>query len=204
MRKFAAVATILAILGTAHPGFATEPGGEAETKAEPPIPAAPLASLFGGPFELVDHDGQIRRDSDFKGKHLLIFFGYTYCPSICPTNLQAVGTALDALGSKAKDVQPLFITVDPERDTPEILREYLAHFHPALLGLTGSEKQIRQAAKAYKVHRRKVVHSKDDPSYYDVDHGTITYLIGKDGKFLTLFPHDTAPKVMAERIEKYL
>lgn len=163
-----------------------------------------LENLFSGSFDLVDHTGKARSDKDFRGRYLLIYFGYTYCPTICPTNLQHMALALQTLGKKAENVQPLFITIDPARDTPPELKAYMANFGDRFIGLTGTEKQIRAAAKAYRVHRRKVIPDKTAPEDYLVDHSSLTLLIGPDGKFRTLFPHDTSGAVMAQRMAKYL
>lgn len=158
---------------------------------------------FGGPFELVDHTGALRTERDFLGRFMLVQFGYTFCPDVCPLGLTTVTRALELLGERAAAVQPLFISVDPARDTPEQLAAYLAHFHPSLIGLGGSEAQVRAAARAYKVHRRKVV-PKDAPEAYLVDHASITYLMGPDGRFVTLFPYGTAPETMAVAIANHL
>ncbi len=116
--------------------------------------AANLPALFGGPFQLVDHNGRSVTDRDFAGRFMLIYFGYTHCPDICPTDLSGMAAALDRIGPLTQRLQPLFITVDPERDTGPILRDFARALHPGLLGLTGSPEQIAAAAKAYRVHRR--------------------------------------------------
>jgi protein SCO1/2 len=159
---------------------------------------------FGGPFTLVDHQGRERTDKDFKGQYLLVFFGYTFCPDICPTGLQTLSSALDLLGEGAARVQPLYISVDPERDRPETLKSYVGHFHPRLIGLTGSEKQVRDAARAYRVHRSKVILADAPKDEYLVNHTSITYLMGPDGKFVTLVPHGTKADVMAKALKRYL
>jgi protein SCO1 len=168
-----------------------------------PAVAADMPALpFGGPFELVDHTGAVRRDTDFRGRFLLVYFGYTRCPDLCPLGLDAIVGALGLLGPEAGRVQPLFVTVDPADDTPKVLRRYLADFDPRLLGLTGSEAQIRAAAKAYKVHRRLVTPAGGGEPL--IDHGSLTYLVGPDGGFLTLFPHGTTAERMAEVVGGYL
>jgi protein SCO1/2 len=129
---------------------------------------------FGGPFALVDHDGRPRRDTDFRGRHLLVYFGYTSCPDLCPLGLDTIAQALDLLGPRADAVQPVFVTVDPARDTPEVLREYVASFDARLLGLTGSEADIRAVAKAYRVHRR-LVRTAPEGGATLIDHGSLTY-----------------------------
>lgn len=168
--------------------------------------APPLVNLFGGPFSLIDHDGKHRTDKDFRGKYMLIFFGYTYCPDICPLNLQHGADALQALDEeKARQVVPIFVSIDPERDTPMVLKEYVANFGERFVGLTGSEQQIRAISKAYRIHRRKVLPAgESDKNNYLVDHSSITYLMGPDGKFITLFPHNTSGGKMAKAINRYL
>ena len=161
----------------------------------------PLVEV-GGPFELVDHSGKAVTDADYRGEFLLVVFGYTFCPDICPTELQNVATALDELGDKAVSVRPLFITIDPERDTVEYISQYVAHFHPRLVGLTGTSEQIKRAADVYRVFYAKV----DDPqaTEYLMDHSSFVYLMGRDGKFLTMFSHGTDPSRMAQTIGAYL
>ena len=110
---------------------------------------------IGGPFALIDQDGKPRTDADFRGKLLLIYFGFTYCSDTCPIDLQSMATALDRLGAVAERVQPVFITVDPEKDTPEQFKGYVALFHPRLVGLTGSSQQMRKVARAYRVYDAK-------------------------------------------------
>ena len=175
---------------------------------EPEAAEAEKASpiLFGGPFELIDHHGAIRTDAEFRGRFMLIYFGYTNCPDICPHNLQVMTEALEDLGEDAERIQPLFITSDPARDTPDLLREYVGHFHPSLIGLSGSEAQIRSAVKAYRVHRSKLVSKKATgcANDYLVNHTSITFLMHPDGEFATLFPHDTKPEFMTATIRRYL
>lgn len=169
-----------------------------------PASARSLPSLFGGPFELVDHDGRTVTERDFAGRHMLIYFGYTYCPDICPTDLGNLAVALDDIGPLTAKLQPLFITVDPDRDTKAVLRDYAGAFHPTLLGLTGTQEQISVAAKAYRVHRRVYRLEGAGPKEYLVDHSSLAYLMGPDGKFVTMFPHGTPPERIAEILRKYL
>ncbi len=158
---------------------------------------------IGGPFTLVDHDGKARSSDDFRGEHLLIFFGYTYCPDVCPNVLTDMALALDTLGDDAASVRPVFITVDPARDTPEKLKPYVANFHPRLVGLTGSEEAVSGVAKAYRVYFAK---SKTEaaPGEYLMDHTSIIYLMGPDGRYLTHFTHGTTAETMAARIRENL
>ena len=160
---------------------------------------------FGGPFELLDHHGNPRSDSDFHGRFLLITFGYTHCPDICPTTLQSMAVALDAIGPLAKNLDAVFVSIDPGRDRPSDLAEFVTAFHPRLIGLTGSEAQVASVSRAYKLHRRKVLPAgMADKEDYLVDHGSLTFLMGPDGAFVTLFPFNTPPARMTSTIRKYL
>ena len=152
----------------------------------------------GGPLALIDHHGRPRTEADFRGKLMLVYFGFTYCPDICPTDLQNIGLALDALGPAGDAVQPLFVTVDPERDTAEHLAGYVALFHPSLIGLTGDATAIRDAAKAYKVYYAKVPRA--DGSDYTVDHSAFIYLMDREGRYLGFFPPGTPSARMADAI----
>jgi cytochrome oxidase Cu insertion factor (SCO1/SenC/PrrC family) len=161
----------------------------------------------GGPFELIDHTGKPRTNSDFRGKLMLVYFGFTYCPDICPADLQAIGLTLDKLGADGDRVQPLFITVDPERDTAQHLAEYVPMFHPRLIGLTGSADAIRKAADAYKVYYAKVDPDSgkaDGGDYYTVDHTAYIYLMDREGNYLGFFPPGTSADRMVEIIRPRL
>src|ERR1700730_12557407 len=157
---------------------------------------------IGGPFDLVDHAGNRRTDADFRGKFLLVYFGFTYCPDVCPTDLLAIGLTLDRLGAGAEAVQPLFITVDPERDTPEHLAKYVPFFHPRLIGLTGNADQIRKVASAYRAYFAKVAISSS--AEYTVDHSSFIYLMDRNGQYLGFFPPGTSAERMAEVIRLHL
>lgn len=155
-------------------------------------------ALVGGPFELTNHTGQRVTDADYRGKLMIVYFGFTYCPDICPAGLQVITAALEKLGDKADRVVPLFITVDPERDTPKQLQRYVASFHKSLVGLTGSAEDIDKVAKAYRVYYRK----SQDPSLndYTMDHTSFVYLMDGNGEFITHFPHAVHPEKLAERL----
>jgi cytochrome oxidase Cu insertion factor (SCO1/SenC/PrrC family) len=155
----------------------------------------------GGPFELIDHTGHARTERDFRGKLMLVYFGFTYCPDVCPTDLQAIGLALDKLGGDAEGVQPLFVTVDPERDTAKHLADYVPLFHPRLIGLTGSAEAIRSAADAYKVYYARVPLPGAD---YTIDHTAYIYLMDREGNYLGFFPPGTSADRMVEIIRPRL
>ena len=153
---------------------------------------------IGGPFELVDtRDGKTVTDQNFKGKWLLVYFGYTHCPDACPTALNDLSLALDKLGDKRQAMAPLFITIDPERDTADVMKDYVASFAPDIVGLTGSTDQIGQAEKEYRVYAAK--HPTKDGGY-DMDHSSIIYVMDPSGRFVTNFTHETDPDQMAAKL----
>ena len=160
-------------------------------------------ALIGGPFELVGKDGKTVTDQDFRGRYMLVFFGFTHCPDICPAELQVMSTALDDLGSDADKVVPIFITLDPERDTPEAVNAYVENFGPNFVGLTGSPEAIDKAAKAYRVTYQKF-QDESMGDNYSIDHSALVYLMGPDGKFVTHIPYGTQPEKMAETLRRYL
>jgi protein SCO1 len=153
---------------------------------------------IGGPFTLVDGAGQTVTDQQFRGRYMLIYFGYTRCPDACPTALNDMAEALGKLGeAERKRVQPIFITVDPERDTGQALRDYVAAFGPDFIGLTGSADQIAQAKKEFRVYAAK--HPTKDGDY-DMDHSSIIYLMDPSGRFIANFTHETDPDQMARKL----
>jgi protein SCO1/2 len=163
-------------------------------------------ALIGGPFELVDQAGAARSDRDFLGRYMLIYFGYVYCPDVCPTSLASMSQALDILAKKDPDkaakVVPIFITVDPARDTVDIMRTYAENFHPDLVALTGSEEQVAKAAKAYRVYYAKVGEEGSDD--YLMDHSSFIYLMGPDGAYLAHFTHTATPDEIAQALDRYV
>ncbi len=166
-------------------------------------------NLIGGPFKLIDQQGQTRTNEDFKGKFMLIYFGYSYCPDVCPTDLQKMARALDIAKPRAGQIQPIFITVDPERDTPAQLKDYVSNFHPKLIGLTGTLAEIEALKKAYKVYAIKVDENgkpaKDiTGTDYLMDHSPQTFLMGPDGKFLRYFRFKTTAETMAAAMMKLI
>jgi cytochrome oxidase Cu insertion factor (SCO1/SenC/PrrC family) len=139
----------------------------------------------GGPFALIDTDGKPVTDQTYRGKWMLVYFGYTFCPDVCPTELQAVANALDLLGPDAAKIVPLFITIDPARDTRTAMADYVKLFSPRLIGLTGTEAQIAQVARAYRVYYAKVQPKTQEA--YLMDHSSFLYLMGPDGAFRAIF-----------------
>jgi protein SCO1/2 len=162
------------------------------------------ASEFGGSFSLTDQYGKRRTDADFRNRYMLIFFGYTACPDVCPTTLAVEAEALDKLGARASRIVPIFISVDPQRDTPEKLRSYLSSFdakqpsaRPNFVGLTGTDEEVAKAAKAYRVYYRAHIDARAENGDYSVDHTGDVYLMGPDGKFVAYYSQGIVPDEMA-------
>ena len=160
-------------------------------------------ALVGGPFSLVDQTGKRVTDKDFAGKYMLVMFGFTFCPDVCPSGLQVMSAVLEKLGRKADRITPVFISVDPERDTPEQLKAYVGSFHPRLVGLTGTPAEVEAAAKAYRVYYKKVRDEKSSATY-TIDHTALIYLMGPDGSYIAHFTHATGVDTLAERLGKLL
>jgi protein SCO1/2 len=160
----------------------------------------PGSSAIGGPFKLVDQSGQPVTDQDMKGRPFLVFFGYTHCPDICPTTLFEMSEIMHALGNDADRIGALFITVDPERDTPAVMKDYLSSFDPHLRGATGDPKEIDAVEKAYRVYAKKVPADKGD---YGMDHTALVYLMDKQGHFVVPFKLNRKPEEAAADLRRY-
>jgi protein SCO1/2 len=159
------------------------------------------AAAIGGPFNLIDQDGQPFSDHDLKGKTFLVFFGFTHCPDVCPTTLFEISEVMRQLGPEADRTAALFISVDPERDTPEAMKDYLSSFDPHLRGLTGDAASLAAVAKAYRVYYKKVPLEGGD---YTMDHTAIVYLMDKDGRFVSPFSMRRTAEVAADELRKHL
>ena len=180
----------------------------------PAVEIPELPPPTAGSFSLVDHTGRSVTDKDFRGAYLLIYFGYTFCPDVCPTGLQAMSDAIDLLGRQGNAVQPIFVSVDPDRDTAEVMADYVDFFHPRLRGLTGTSEQVAAAAKGYGVRYFKLYYPSfgDDDDQgddaentdYAVSHSAFTYLVGPDGRGLATFAHGTWPEDLAREIRRHL
>jgi len=200
-------------------------GGQSNSQSMAPPVATPTAAAFeidaeqlrrarqmeelmsakapiGGGFTLIDQTGTSRSLSDFRGQLVLLYFGYTHCADVCPGDLRQIGDAVRALDATGEVVQPLFVTVDPERDTPEVLRRYVPYFHPRLIGLTGGVETIRNVVERYKAYFAKV--PLRNSSGYVVEHSANIYLIGRDGAFLGSLPPGTRAGRLAEAIRQKL
>ena len=169
---------------------------------ETPTQPQPLTiSSIGGPFTLTGSDGKPFSSASLAAKPYAIFFGFTNCPDVCPTDLVAIGSALKLLGPQAADIQPLFITLDPARDTPQVLREYAPAFHPSFVALRGTAAETRRIAHSYKVFYDRVP---DGNGGYAIDHAAFTFLLDREGKYVAFFPPGTRPERMATMLKDNL
>lgn len=188
-----AAASVLAVAASA--GIAWWQVRSATTTVES---GTKTAVAIGGPFTLTDNRGKTVTEADFRGKYMLIYFGYTYCPDVCPTELGVMAQALDQLGAKADKVQPVFITIDPDRDNVAHMNDYVALFHPRMVGLTGTPDQVRNAARAYRVYYAKAPQKDAKPDEYLMDHSSFIYLMGPDGGFVGVYPGGTGADKIAQ------
>jgi protein SCO1 len=163
-------------------------------------PGRPRAALIGGAFSLEDAAGRTVSDQTLHGRPFLVYFGYTHCPDVCPTELARISDVLTQMGDKA--IPALFITVDPERDTPKLMQDYVSSFNPAIVGLSGSRQAIDSAEKVFRVYSRKGPLQADGD--YSMDHSSIVYLMDKNGAFVQAFNLERPPKEAAKDLERYL
>jgi protein SCO1/2 len=204
------VLAVFALVGIVAAGALWRLGDlRSQTAPTPQVASSGVASTtddaFGGSFSLTDQDGMRRTDMDFRGKYMLIFFGYTYCPDVCPTTLAVEAEALDQLGERATEIVPIFITVDPKRDTPEKLKSYLSAFdagppssRPKFVGLTGTAEEIESAADAYEVYYRAHLDGRfGGAEGYSVDHSGNVYLMDPGGKFVSYYSQGIRPDELA-------
>ncbi|MDA0306442.1 MAG: SCO family protein [Proteobacteria bacterium] len=189
---------LVAVMGAAGLWIWNLVPGPAERAA--PSPAATI----GGPFTLVDHHGKTVHEADFRGRHLLVFFGYTFCPDVCPTAMLNVSEAMTLIGDKADKVHALFISIDPERDTPEVMKSFVENFHPAITGLTGTPEQVKVAANSYRVRYGKEKAEGGPKDDYLMFHSASILLMDGKGEFLRAFRHDTTPEEMAKKVREFL
>lgn len=166
-------------------------------------PPASANSIIEAEFTLVDHYGNAVTEQTYRGKWLLVFFGYTSCPDICPTTLYDVARTIKALGPDAEQLQALFVSVDPEHDTVDVLAKYIPAFGPSIIGLTGESGNVEEAAHAFHAHYEKVA-APEMPSGYTVDHQSFLYLIRPDGHFGAVFPHGTSVERMSKAIRRHI
>lgn len=166
------------------------------------VASGPASLPIGGPFSLTDHRGRAVTERDFRGRPMAVFFGFTYCPDVCPTELGTIAAALDAMGPAGERVTPVFISIDPERDTPEAMADYVSRFHPRMVGLTGSAEQVAQVARAYRVYYAKV--QPRDTTAYLMDHSSFIYFVGPDSRVRSLFRPESTPEAIAAAVNAQL
>src|SRR5687768_13941388 len=193
-------ARLLLVLGAFIAGLALFSAVIFIVTGRPPAPIA-MPSAIGGSFKLVDHNFKPISDEDLKGQPFLVFFGFTHCPDVCPTTLFEVSEVLRALGPQGDKVRALFVTVDPERDTPEKMKDYLSSFDPRVIGVTGDVQAITAMEKAYRVYAKKVPL---EGGNYTMDHTAIVYLMDKTGRFVTPFNLKRRPEEAATDLKRYL
>lgn len=183
--------------------------GACKAEPKPVAQSGPVTTTgqanVGGPFTLVNQEGVTVTEKDFIGMPHLVFFGFTYCPDVCPMGLQQMGAALDALGKDKTKIQPILISLDPERDTPELMAQYITAngFPENLVGLTGTREQVDGAVVAYRVYSKKVSLG-DDEADYTIDHTSYIYLMDKNGKYAAVFTKHDSPQTIAAQIKPYL
>ena len=158
----------------------------------------------GGPFRLIDHTGKTVTEADFRGRYMLIYFGYSFCPDVCPTTLAVMAQALEKLGSKSQRIVPILVTIDPERDTPQVLADYIKAFGPTFVGLTGSVEAIKDAEKKFRVYavKKPLDPSKGSGGNYGVDHSSVLYLMGPDGKLVNFYDEAVSPDDLAKDLRQ--
>lgn len=193
----ALIVTVAGVAGGLWYGQARPGAEEAATET------AATGPNIGGPFTLTDQNGATVTERDLLGHYSIVYFGYTSCPDVCPIGLNRITEALEELGARGQKIAPFFITVDPARDTQVALKEFSEHFHPRLRYLTGSDEQVQQAATAFKVYRRLDKRTPEDTEYL-VDHTSLIYVLGPDGKYATHFSHGTPVEDMVARLRRLL
>ena len=186
--------TVLALFGLGIMLLLNTPEPAVQTRGQ---------AVVGGPFEMVDHTGRVVTEQDFLGRPFLLFFGFTYCPDVCPLTMEIITAGLDLLGPQAEQVQPIFVTVDPERDRPEVLAAYLKHFDDRLIGLTGSAEQVAGITKTYHVYYKKRVLDGGEGTYL-MDHSSLIYLMDEDGGYVTHLAQVVTPEDFAEKVRPFL
>jgi protein SCO1 len=194
-------ARVLPVLGAFLCGLVVVFGAIVYITGRSASPIGPAIAAVGGPFHLEDQDGKPVSDQDMKGRPFLVFFGFTHCPDVCPTTLFEISEVMKKLGNDADRTGALFITVDPERDTPAAMKDYLSNFDPHLRGLTGDPAAVNAAIRAYRVYAKKVPLENGD---YTMDHTAVVYLMDKDGGFIAPFNLKQTPEAAAQQLRRYL
>lgn len=172
-------------------------------KANKHVESSRGEAAIGGDFTLTNQHGKVMHDADFRGKVMVVFFGFTHCPMICPVSVATVSSALERLGDDAQHIAPIFITVDPQRDTPQVMKEFLSPFDSRFVGLSGTQEQTQQVLEAYKAYAKKgEPMDKNAPDSYMVDHSSYIYVMNQQGGFEVILPYDTEPDKLADAISQ--
>ncbi|WP_270725162.1 SCO family protein [Shimia sp. Alg240-R146] len=201
MRTLAAVAVFVVILALGGMWYVSQTTSDGDQFAQcRQSQVAGGAGAIGGPFTLVDGEGSVVTDQDVLTKPTLIYFGYTYCPDVCPLDATRNAEAMDLLEEEGKIVNGAFISIDPARDTPDVIKEYTGYLHPRMIGLTGSAEQVKAASQAYRTYYKKQTPEDGDEEFYLVDHSTFTYLTLPGHGFVEYFRRDTTPEDMAKSV----
>lgn len=203
MQRVAAIAAFAAVVGlSAGVWYVTQrPAADDRFAACRTSQVAGGQDQIGGPFTLVDSTGATVTDKDVITRPSLVYFGYTYCPDVCPFDTARNAEAVDLLAERGIDVTPVFISIDPERDTPEVVGDFVSNLHDRMIGLTGSAEQVKAASQAYRTYYRK---QEGDPEYYLVDHSTFTYLVLPEAGFVDFFRREVTPEQMADRVACFI
>ncbi len=204
-RQITMLALLGFFLGTAsawHQVSKEQDAGYQVAQIEPAAGTSLMGSEIGGPFTLIDHEGRQVTERNYEGSYKLIFFGFTYCPDVCPVELRKMAEAMKEMGPVAANIQPIFITTDPARDTPETMKQYVKMFHPRLVGLTGSPDELKKVRDEYKVYAAKV----EDPklSDYTMNHSSYMFLMGPDNEPLALFTTQDSPADIAQDVQNII
>ena len=201
------IASISAVAVTALLGvtwFMSSGPGTDDKYADCRSGAVAGGAKIGGPFTLVDETGKTVTDADVIDQPSLLYFGYTFCPDVCPLDNSRNAEAIEILENRGKIVKPVFISIDPDRDTPELLADFTDYLHPRMIGLTGTPEQVKAASQAYRTYYKKQEPEPGDEEYYLVDHSTFTYLVFPDDGFVDFFRRDLTPEQMADKVQCFL
>ena len=204
MNRGVIVAIMISALAMAGAIYAGVKTGQFDATNAPQTAAESTSALIGGAFTLTDQTGAEVTEAALLGHYSLVAFGYTYCPDICPLTQQTIAAALDELGRRGNDIVPYLITIDPERDTVEVMAEYARHFHARLVALTGTPEQIAQAASVFRVFFGRAGEPAEGAADYLMEHTSIVYVMGPDGKYVTHFTHATPVAEMVQRLREIL
>ena len=203
-RIYAIVSALVALVFLGGVWLATGAKKSGDKYAQCSQTAVAGGAQIGGAFTLVDENGATVTDRDVIDQPSLVYFGYTFCPDVCPLDNARNAEAIEILESRGDIVKPVFISIDPQRDTPEILRDFTDNLHPRMVGLTGTPEQVKAASQAYRTYFKKQEPEAGDEQFYLVDHSTFTYLVFPDEGFIEFFKRDTTPQAMADGVQCFL